>query len=173
MHFILWSIVSVSTKTAISLWGSGSCGSYGQIWKICSMPTYVECSFLITIQVNTKLAPPPAVLITGGSGPYSRYTAELFLPSTGTSCTLPKFTDGRYSETSDNNILCRSNCLQWSPDTGTWEELLTLDVLRSYHISWTPGNGIGTYLIGGHESTSTLIKPDGSQEPSFFLKYQA
>ncbi len=140
------------------------------------MPTYVECSFLITIQVNTKLAPPPAVLITGGSGPYSRYTAELFLPSTGTSCTLPKFTDGRYSETSDNNILCRSNCLQWSPDTGTWEELLTLDVGRRNHVSWTPGNGIGTYLIGGtgyySKQTSALIKPAGSQEPSFIPKYK-
>ncbi len=142
------------------------------------MPTYVERSFLLTIQMNnTKLVPPPkpAVLITGSSRT-SMNTAELFLPSSGTSCALPDLPDDRYGHSADNNTLCGGsggNCLQWSPDTGTWEELLTLDVLRSYHISWTPGNGIGTYLIGGLESTSTLIKPDGSQEPSFFLKYQA
>ena len=142
------------------------------------MPAYVECSFLITIpiQVNTKLAPPPAVLITGGDG-RSGYSAELFLPSSGTSCTLPDLPELRYYHSSDNNILCggykSSNCLQWSPDTGTWEELLTLDLGRLYHVSWTPGNGIGTYLMGGsgQEITSTLLKPDGSQELSFIPKY--
>ena len=141
------------------------------------MPTYVECSFLLTIQVNNKLAPPPAVLITGGA---SRNIAELFLPSTGTSCfLLPLLPDNRKFHTADNNILCGGgstglNCLQWSPYTGTWEELLTLDVYRSNHVSWTPGNGIGTYLIGGggYRQTSTLIKPDVSQEPGFPLKYE-
>ena len=182
MHFILWSIVSVSTKNAISLWGSGSCSSYGQDWKICSMPTYVERSFLLTIQVNTKSAPPPAppaVLITGG---YREKTAELFLPSTGTSCALPNLPELRYYHSADNNILCggstnyNGNCLQWSPDTGTWEELLTLDVGRTYHVSWTPASGTGTYLIGGYGSdidmTTTLITPEGGQEIGFLLKYR-
>ena len=64
-------------------------------------------------------------------------------------------------------------CLQWSLDTGTWEELLTLDVWRVDHVSWTPGTEGGTYLMGGGRSgtTTTLIKPDGSQEPGFDLKY--
>ena len=79
----------------------------------------------------------------------------------------------------DNHILCggdhtEDSCLQWSPDTGTWEELLTLDDRRPGHVPWTPGNGIGTYLIGGggYRQTSTLIKPDVSQEPGFPLKYE-
>ena len=66
------------------------------------------------------------------------------------------------------------SCIQWSPDTGTWEEVLTLDVEREYHVSWTPGTGIGTYLMGGYpsNSTTTLIKTDGTQEPAFPLKYE-
>ena len=143
------------------------------------MPAYVERSFLITIQVNNKLAPPPAVLITGGA---SRNIAELFLPSTGTSCfLLPLLPDNRKFHTADNNILCGGgstglNCLQWSPYTGTWEELLTLDVYRSNHVSWT--TGIGTYLMGAHcnigclnGNTTSLIKTDETQEPGFDLKY--
>ena len=71
-----------------------------------------------------------------------------------------------------------ANCIQWSPDTGTWEELLTLDVGRWTHVSWTPNTGIGTYLMGGGyydegRKTTTLIRPDGTQEPGFPLKYYA
>ena len=59
--------------------------------------------------------------------------------------------------------------VQWSLDTGTWEELLTLDVWRVDHVSLAPGTEGGTYLMGGGRSgtTTTLIKPDGSQEPGF------
>ena len=68
-----------------------------------------------------------------------------------------------------------SSCLQWSSVNGTWEEYLTLNITRSYHVSWTPDPDIGTYLMGGYGSESlitvTLIKPDGSQEKSFSLKY--
>ena len=70
-------------------------------------------------------------------------------------------------------------CLQWSPETGTWRELPTLDVRRTSHVSWTPDSGIGTYLIGGaniiggkeSKSTTTLIQPDGTRVPGFTLKY--
>ena len=64
----------------------------------------------------------------------------------------------------------KQSCLQWSPDTGTWEEHLTLDVGRNGHFSWTPDSDHGTYLMGG--KTTTHIKPDGSQEPGFPLKYE-
>ena len=62
----------------------------------------------------------------------------------------------------------------WRHDTGTWEEILTLGMWRKGgHVSWTPDTGIGTYLIGGdfYEMTTTLIKPDGTQEQGFFLKH--
>ena len=67
------------------------------------------------------------------------------------------------------------SCVKWNPDTGTWEDALTLDVDRVDHISWTPANGIGTYLMGGwgNEKTTTLVTPNGSQEPGFSLKYDA
>ena len=74
-----------------------------------------------------------------------------------------------------------TSCLQWSSINGTWEEYLTLDVERGNHVSWTPDPNIGTYLMGGvtmnsgrnsvDRNTTTLIKPDGSQEPGFSLKY--
>ena len=75
-----------------------------------------------------------------------------------------------------------ASCVQWSSVNGTWEEYLTLDVGRSYHVSWTPDPSIGTYLMGGVNkeamnpgvnimNSTTLIKPDGSQEPGFSLKY--
>ena len=115
----------------------------------------------------------------GGDG---QNTAELYLPSAGTSCTLPNLPKVRFAHTADNDILCggrstvivaRDSCLQWSPTTGSWEELVTLDIKRYYHVSWTPSSGIGTYLMGGHTSrnTSTLIKPDGTQETGFTLEY--
>ena len=82
---------------------------------------------------------------------------------------------------SEGGLLCggeytADSCLQWSPDSGTWEEALTLDVKRWDHVSWTPSSGnTRTYLMGGwkNEMTTTLIKNDGSwsQEPGFVLKY--
>ena len=121
-----------------------------------------------------------AVLITGSyNSPMD--TAELYLPSSGVSCALPKLPDSRYYHTVDSKgLLCGGagssgdTCLQWSPDTGTWEEdRLTLSVWRYDHVSWTPGPDIGTYLMGGSNSgrTTTLIKPDGTQEPCFLLEY--
>ena len=123
-----------------------------------------------------------AVLITGGYAGGNTYlnTVELFLPSDGTSCTLPPLAQARYHHTVDNHILCggsgtEDSCLQWSPDTGTWEELLTLDVGRYNHVSWTPASGTGTYLIGGWDSdgrmTTTLITSEGGQDTGFPLKY--
>ena len=122
------------------------------------------------------------ILITGGYG--SLDTAELYLPSSGLSCSLPRLPDDRERHTVDSSgLICGgwspvATCIQWSPDTGTWEELLTLDVGRWTHVSWTPNSGIGTYLMGGGyydegRRTTTLIRPDGTQETGFSLKYDA
>ena len=120
-----------------------------------------------------------AVLVVGAGTQVGaiRNSAELFLPSSGTSCTLPSLSIGRTWHTVNNHVLCgglwsaADSCLKWSPDTGTWEEMLTLDVGRYRHVSWTPNNGIGTYLMGGSNSpnTTTLIKAVGTQEQSFQL----
>ena len=119
-----------------------------------------------------------AVLITGGWGSAGN-TSELFLPSSGLSCSLPQLPNyiGGHSVES-TGLLCggegsEDSCLKWRPDNGTWEEYLTMKVRRRYHASWTPSSGSGTYLIGGkNRVTATLIKPDGTQEQtSFRIKY--
>jgi len=124
------------------------------------------------------------VLITGG---FNSVSAELYVPSSGASCTLPSLPDDRWHHTvTEGGLLCGGgytgtldSCLQWSPDSGTWEEALTLDEWRSRHVSWTPSSGnTGTYLMGGGPSsssrkTSTLLNNDGTQEPGFPLKYDA
>ena len=110
-------------------------------------------------------------------------TVELFLPSDGTLCTLPALNGlVRYDHTADNHILCggtgtAKSCTLWNPDSCTWEEWgEELEVEREYHVSWTPSaDSSGTYLMGGDRSSSevstTLIKPDGTQENGFTLKY--
>ena len=120
------------------------------------------------------------VLITGGDP--AGNTAELYLPFSNVSCTLPSLPDSRVAHTvTEGGLLCGGadtgdSCIMWSPDSGTWEEALTLDVKRYGHVSWTPSSGnTGTYLMGGYYSkrTTTLVNNDGSQEPGFLLKYDA
>ena len=117
------------------------------------------------------------VLITGGES--TGNTAELYLPSSATSCTLPGLPDSRRYHSADGDLLCGGSdtpawdsCLQWSPDTGSWEAAVTLGMGREGHSSWTSTRG--TYLMGGgYVPSTTLIKPDGTQEPGFPLKYDA
>ena len=125
------------------------------------------------------------VLITGGDAfSAALKSAELYVPSTGASCTLPSLPDDRYDHTvshtiSEGGLLCggyytEKSCIQWSPGSGTWEEALTLDVIRRGHVSWTPFPYTGTYLMGGSPNfkTTTLVKNDGTVEQGFPLKYE-
>ena len=120
------------------------------------------------------------VLITGGDS--GGNTTELYLPFSGVSCTLPSLPDSRAFHTvTEGGLLCGGevtidSCIMWSPDSGTWDEALTLDFKRRDHVSWTPSSGnTGTYLMGGYPNfnTTTLVNNDGSQEPGFPLKHYA
>ena len=124
------------------------------------------------------------VLITGGyRWIWPMYTAELYLPSSGLSCSLPHLPDYRATHTQESSgLLCggldtQDTCIQWSSDTGTWEEILSLDNRRYGHVSWSPGSGTGTYLMGGYydesKRTTTLVRPDETKGPGFPLKYDA
>ena len=106
------------------------------------------------------------------------------MPSTGTSCSLPQLPDDRYGHSVERyGLICGGNrpwvndtCVQWDLETGSWEDKqLTLDIERSGHVIWTPNTGIGTFLMGGwtieSQNTTTLMKPDGTQEQAFPLKY--
>ena len=119
-----------------------------------------------------------AVLITGDD------TAELYLPSSARHLPLTRLPEWRVEHSvSNGGLLCggegtwRSTCRQWTSATGSWEMALNLDVVRNSHVSWTPEDSSGTYLMGGGSSfdesmsTTTLITPDGSQEHGFSLKY--
>ena len=117
--------------------------------------------------------------MTGGWNGTVLDTVELYLPSSGLSCSLPSLPHFRYHHSVESTgLLCggevtSDTCLQWRSDA--WEESITLDVKRQDHVSWTPRAGSGTYLMGGwkteQQRTTTLITPDGTQETGFPLKY--
>ena len=139
-----------------------------------------SCKFLDNIAYYNqgKIFFPDGVLITGTEYPHMG-TAELYLPSSNVSCSIPLFGPCRAHTVESSGLLCGGwfydSCWQWSPDTGTWEEGVNLFGLhqRYFHSSWTPVSGVGTYLMGGEASprTTTLLTPDGTQEPGFQLKY--
>ena len=106
-------------------------------------------------------------------------TVELYLPSSPEmSCRLPQLTNTRDTHSQDSQIICGdsiSTCNRWNSDTGLWEYLLTLEIERSRHVSWTPDPELGFYLIGGagdaSKRSTTLISPDLTQVPGFNLIY--
>ena len=97
-----------------------------------------------------------AILITGGCCGSAFYSAEVFLPSTSTSCQLPGLVLGRVDHTMAGLLLCggccggeaRSSCEQFRPATGTWARTShTLQQERGDHVSWSVEEG--TLLMGG------------------------
>ena len=117
------------------------------------------------------------ILITGGYDAYS--SAEVFLPSTSTSCQLPGLVVKRREHTQDNLLLCGgysdealTSCEKFSPATGTWALTShTLQVYREGHVSWSLESE-GTILMGGLLGyTSEIMKHDGTTERSFDMKY--
>lgn len=123
-----------------------------------------------------------AVLITGGHNTGVGGSVELFVPGSGSSaaCRLPQLPDNREFHSLDTDLLCggmgnEESCLRWISAQGLWSTSHYLGVTRAFHVSWTPDTDIGTYLMGGNDAASqastTLLKPDGSQEQGFPLKY--
>ena len=117
------------------------------------------------------------ILITGG---YSRRGvqkfADIYIPSSNTSCSLPELPGARARHTQDGPWACGGHgsgssmtCDQWSE--GSWTRSHNLGLLRQGHVSWASASGV--YFIGGEYSrkTSELVKEDGSVEKGFKLKY--
>ena len=115
------------------------------------------------------------MLITGGIK--SGYSAELFSPKDGFSCSLPSLPEeygARYEHTMDQSLICgggseiaQNNCLQWNSTLGIWYRSHLLWGSRKQHSSWTPDPEIGTYLLGpdGDGWSSELVPPEGSSRP--------
>ena len=113
-------------------------------------------------------------------------SAEVFIPSSGTSCLLPNIPESRTDHSLNGFLLCGDyydsekghSCLQFDPSSGTWARTgHTLLQWRAQHVSWTVAEG--TILMGGSNtggetdatSTSEIVKHDGSVEEAFNLKY--
>ena len=118
-----------------------------------------------------------AILITGGC--CNDDSAEVFHPATSTSCQLPGMVERREGHTLEGLLACGGDvytdaghsCEEFSPATGTWALTHTLQEARYDHVSWSVEEG--TLLMGGfqHETTSEIVKHDGTTETSFEMKY--
>ena len=118
-----------------------------------------------------------AILITGGYNNGYLKSAEMFLPSSNTTCSLPELPEARYYHTQNNDLACggpssntQSTCVKWSSESGSWTQSHTLRQSRFWHVSWATEDGV--YLMGGTSSRTTeLVKEDGSVEDGFSLNY--
>jgi len=123
--------------------------------------------------MSAALAPgPEGILISGGYGTFS--SVEVFIPSTGLSCSLPNLTDIRYGHTMASLTICGGgeslSCLSFS--SGEWVTSHTLLEERAYHTSWETEQGV--VLMGGDTSgdTSDIVPVAGEQaEPAFAMEY--
>ena len=119
------------------------------------------------------------ILLCGGEG--SLDSVEVFLPSSGLSCSLPSLPDPRAGHTIDNLLLCgggeypalpsNSACLTLS--SGEWVTSHTLVSPRYGHTSWATDQGL--LLLGGqdHFLESELVSPgEGQGELSFPLQHR-
>ena len=123
----------------------------------------------------------PAIIISGGhgvNGVETERSAELYLPSSNTSCMLPALPDARYYHSQDGTLLCggdqEASCLTFNLTTGGWTRTPhNLTQERHGHVTWPVEDG--AILIGGEgsdaENTSEIVRHDGTNEPTFNLHY--
>ena len=116
------------------------------------------------------------VLISGGYNRGNLKSAEMYIPESRTTCSLPELPEYKYTHTQEGPLACGGyrgyrSCVKWSSDFGNWTHSHTLRTYRYDHVSWKTEDGI--YLIGGASSSTTteLVKEDGSVQDGFSLKY--
>ena len=119
-----------------------------------------------------------AILITGGF--FEDHSAEVFLPSTSTTCQMPGLAVARDGHTQDGLLLCGgydyeadTSCEEFSPSTGSWARTRhSLQEQRRDHVSWSVEEG--TLLMGGglSRSTAEIVKHYGTTETSFDMEYK-
>jgi hypothetical protein len=119
----------------------------------------------------------PGIILSGGYG--ASTSVEVFVPSTGQSCSLPALPDERYGHTMDSLLICgggwdsttaATTCLSFT--SGQWITSHTLVEERNYHTSWQTEQGL--VLMGGYSSpdTSEILATAGGQGgPSFAMQY--
>ena len=111
-------------------------------------------------------------------------SAEIYLPDTKTSCSLPNMPEMRKYHTQDAGLVCGGE-LEFSSNShiltlcdtwcnGKWiQSSHTLALKRRSHVSWTTSSGV--YLIGGYRSPTTIeiVKKDGAVVADFKTKYSS
>jgi hypothetical protein len=117
----------------------------------------------------------PGIIISGGTD--AGQSVEVFVPSTGLSCSLPALPDYRNGHTMDSLLICGgygsssdTTCLSFT--SGQWITSHTLVEQRYAHISWQTEQGL--VLMGGDYSpyTSEIVATAGGQGgPSFAMQY--
>ena len=118
----------------------------------------------------------PGIILSGGYGAHT--SVEVFVPSTGLSCSLPALPDERYEHTMDSLLICggiytstaATTCLSFT--SGQWITSHTLVEKRADHTSWQTEQGL--VLMGGEGSpyTSEIVATAGGQGgPSFAMQY--
>lgn len=131
----------------------------------------------------------------GGRGVNVSKKAEIYVPSTNSSCILPDLPNSRYYHSQVGlracggltgravawGDTCDTTCDTWNPETGSWDSKdVRLNACRARN-SWTTSDGEGTYLIGGfsyysgngntwdNTKSSELLRPDGKVTQGFKL----
>ena len=119
-----------------------------------------------------------AVMLTGGGPSSALRTGEVYVPATNSTCSLPNFSSDTWAHSQDGLLQCGGSPTPTKCHTlkdGKWIVSHTLKRARSWHVSWTPKDGSGTYLLGGYakgsQNNSAFVKRDGTEVPAFPLKY--
>jgi hypothetical protein len=118
--------------------------------------------------------------MSGGWGAYdgTETNVEVYVPSTGQSCSLPSLPDQRYRHTMDSLYICggyyyssaATNCLHFS--SGQWYTSHTLVESRYGQSSWQTDQGLVLMGGDGSPSTSEIVPTAGEQGgPSFGMQY--
>ena len=115
------------------------------------------------------------IILSGGNG--AKTSVEVFVPSTGLSCSLPALPDQRYDHTMDSLLICGgyddsspSTCLTFT--SGQWVTSHTLLERWCTHTSWQTEQGL--VVMGGlyRPYTSEIVATPGVQGgPSFDMQY--
>ena len=105
-------------------------------------------------------------------------SVEVFVPSTGQSCSLPSLPGDRYQHSMDGLLICGGGYYSSDPTTcvsfssGEWITSNTLVEERYYHTSWQTDQG--TVLMGGDSGFTSEIVPMAGEQggPSFAMEYE-
>ena len=112
------------------------------------------------------------ILITGGFNRDDRTSVEIFSLQSNTSCTLKSLPSPAGNHVQHNNMICKDNkCFTRDERTGDWSQSHQLKYVRDNTCVWEVEDGV--ILMGGYgsDTTSVMVRYDGTVEQTFDLQY--